>query len=453
MPLTHASQRRPEEHDGEEPLATEAAPPLAAVLALQRAAGNQAVARLLARNGLGPATAPPQPAPPPFGPADAGLASPSRHAAALEQATPVYTAHAHRSLQRGLDADGKAVVDLPNGCFIIDAAEAEALKPLAFDRKEKYFTDFAAAREPLFEAMRTAKTDAERRTATVSLRELDAGRLPELRDVQAALGGTWDIKDDKGRKAVLAAIQLEAATGAEGDLLEDSEDVHKRVFKSAGMAADHDWCGFFAQDNYRASSLDKDLRAGFFHTNNVQDFFGYVYTRNPDRIKKWIWAEDDWQELRTYHASRGGERKWLDYGALSAGGELDIQPGDTVLVDVGLDGTPNHIVLVQSYDPTTSTLISVGGNDGGMVIENDPKRTLPKESTTQQEKREKLEGSTDQQLKAGPGTGHVGVSTHKLTPDGKKRGAIFGVGRPSLIDFEDHIYDGNVKKKPAPLKK
>ncbi|MGH2947502.1 MAG: hypothetical protein ACRDPC_14820, partial [Solirubrobacteraceae bacterium] len=382
-----------------------------------------------------------------------GPAAPSKHAAALEKATPVQTAHAHRSLKRGPGPEGKAVVDLPNGCFIIEAAEADALKPLALSRKEKYFTDFATAREPLYEAMRTAKTDAERRTAIVKLRELDAGKLPELRDVQAALGGSWDIEDDMARKAVLAAIQLEAATGAESDLLEDSKEVHKRVYTSAGMAASHDWCGFFAQDNYRTSSLDKDLRAGFFHTNNVQDFFNYVYTRNPDRIKKWIWAEEDWQELKAYHASRGAERKWLDYGELSAGGELDIQPGDTALVDVGLDGTPNHIVLVQSYDPTTSTLISVGGNDSGMVVENDPKRKLPKENAAQQEKREKLESSTGQQLKAGPAGGHVGVAAHKLTPEGKKRGAIFGVGRPSLIDFEDHIYDGTLKKKPAPLKK
>jgi hypothetical protein len=36
-------------------------------------------------------------------------------------------------------------------------------------------------------------------------------------------------------------------------------------------------------------------------------------------------------------------------------------------------------------------------------------------------------------------------------PSGSPRGVVYGIGRPSLVDFEEHVYSGTVDK-PRPLK-
>jgi hypothetical protein len=406
------------------------------LLQLQRSAGNRAVTAMLARQPL-------------LSFAPTGH-TPEGRLRSVERLDPVGAARAHQQLKGKPDSSGKGSIDLADGCFIIDAAEMEALRPVAKARKEHAFTDFAARRQPLFDAMTAAADPTARHEAIVKLSTFDNGELPTLLEMQKALGGEWDIDDPGARNAVLAAIQLAAATDAQGQLLASSADVHDRVQKAAKMGPDFDWCGFFTEDHYVRAHMDDDLRAGFFHTNNIEDYFHYVYDRNPDRIKKWIWDGDSWEELHAYHLARGMERKWLDYKTLSAGGTLDIQPGDTVLVDVGLDGTPNHIVMAVAYDPATNTLVSIGGNDSGLVVV--PPGT-PKPTDTD-EKRDKAEAATGLDLQKGPAGGHVAVGVHDVKATDKKRGAIFGVGRPSLVDFEDHVYATKpLNKPPPPLKK
>ena len=418
----------------------------AEVLRLQAAAGNHAVARLLARQPAALELEHPSPL----------ARHPRSYADAIERATDPDAARIHRQLQQGRpDAQGRITVDFQHGCFMIEGPEAESLKPLASARKERIFSTFAAGRAPLLAAMGAAATDEARRAARAALRSYDEPRLPILRAVQTELGGRWDVEDAAARDAVLAAIQLEAATTAAGDLHGDSATVHERVRGTAGMAAHHDWCGFFTQDHYRQSNLDADLRAGFFHTNNVEDYFTYRYTRNPDRIKKWIWPgppETAWEELRAYHARRGAARQWLNYAGVSGGGALDIRPGDIALVDVGLDGTPNHIVQVQSYDATTGRLVTMGGNDSGLVVDTRENRPAPTDAGADRERRETAEATTGEQLKAGPAGGHVGVGVHDVAATAARRGAIYGIGRPSIVDFEDHRYDGTSQAHPpAPL--
>ena len=421
----------------------EPAPPtLHAVLALQRSAGNQAVTAMLARDPL--ASMP--------GPSlltAMGGNTPAGRLQAVERMGPADAARAHQQLKGKPDAGGRSSIDLADGCFIVEPDELEPLRAAAKARKEKAFADFAARRSPLAGVMAAAGDPAARHTAIVALSTFDAGELPTLLEMQKAMAGEWDIDDAAARDAVLAAIQLQAATDAQGALLLDSKDVHERVWKAAKMAANHDWCGFFTEDHYVRARMDDDLRAGFFHTNNIQDFFAYKYDRNPDRIKKWIWAGEAWEELHAFHTKRNAERRWLDYAALSAGGTLDIQPGDTVLVDVGLDGTPNHIVMASSYDAATNTLVTIGGNDSGYVVV--PPGT-PKPADTNAD-RDAAEAATGLELKSGPAGGHVGVGVHDVKADGKKRGAIFGVGRPSLVDFEDHVYASKPPDKPPPLLK
>ena len=228
-----------------------------------------------------------------------------------------------------------------------------------------------------------------------------------------------------------------------------------------------EWCGYFAQDNFRKAGLDKDLQAGFWAVDDVRDYCKYTYARHPKQILKWIWADGTWQVLKDYHAHRGALRRWLDYAAVSAGGALDIRPGDIVIVDWNRDGTADHIAIAQSYDPATSTLVTVGGNDSGLVLDAKPKfdskgeRKLGGESAEDKAAREEREAATGQSLKpAGkfPRRGRSGRPERggqQLRGHARRQAAGQDLrGRAaSLVDFEDHPYDGtNQEKPPPPLK-
>ena len=80
----------------------------------------------------------------------------------------------------------------------------------------------------------------------------------------------------------------------------------------------------------------------------------YQPEKYPTRIPKWIWDDDGWQSVKDFHNARGEPRRWLA-PRRSPGRELDIQPGDMVLIDSNLNGDADHIVLASSYDPATNT--------------------------------------------------------------------------------------------------
>ena len=215
------------------------------------------------------------------------------------------------------------------------------------------------------------------------------------------------------------------------------------------MAASFDWCGFFAMENYMLSNLDKDLKRGFFHVDNVEDYFNYKYAFGEwkyPRVMKWIYAEDDWHDLRDYHAARGSERTWLTHADIADGGSLDIRPGDIALIDHSGSKAADHIVMVHSYDMTTNTLFTIGGNDGGYIVDTRATPTAPKGSRRRRGQAREPRGRDRPAAAAGGSEGHVGVGSHDL--DSKGRVRIYGIGRPSIVDFEDHRYDSTDAKRP-----
>jgi len=141
---------------------------------------------------------------------------------------------------------------------------------------------------------------------------------------------------------------------------------------SKGKKKVADWCGMFAAAHmFRGGGLDEELRAGFLHTTNVLDFFQYQQKANAARAPKSIWADGSWHDLRTYHGARGSLRKWTTRAAITSAMEakspLDIRPGDVVLIDHrGNRKSPQHITMVESYDPSTQTLVTIEGNTGGI---------------------------------------------------------------------------------------
>ena len=218
--------------------------------------------------------------------------------------------------------------------------------------------------------MQAAAADpTERHAAITALSAYDTPRLPALIAMRDAMHGRWQVDDTDARDAVLAAIQLQAATDAQGELLADWKTVRDRVTKATSMPVTSEWCGMFSGDHLIRAALDADFRSSFMHTHNVEAFFTYHPEQFPTRIPKWIWDEDGWEDVRGYHNARGALRTWLGHArARPRAGTLDIQPGDMVLIDWNLDGDPDHIVLASSYDPATGYLVTIGGNDSGYVV-------------------------------------------------------------------------------------
>jgi hypothetical protein len=424
LPAHRLDQRAGE--TGEAPRAPE---PLNAVLALQRAAGNRAVAGILARDPLDLGTLVPP-----------SSDTPAGRKRLVPTLGPAETAAAWLQLRDG------SGLDLPGGSFLIDADERAELLPVLYDRKESFFVDFADGRRSLFAAMRSAADPTERLAAISALSAYDTPRLPPLIAMRDSMHGRWQVDDTDARDAVLAAIQLQAATDAQGELLADWKTVRDRVTKATSMPVTSEWCGMFSGDHLIRAALDSDFRFSFMHTHNVEAFFTYHPERFPTRIPKWIWDEEGWEDVRGYHNARGALRSWLGHAELSKGGELDIQPGDMVLIDWNLDGDPDHIVLASSYDPATGYLVTIGGNDSGYVVVAPDKHKEAKAG----DKQSVAEEATGLELGPGGG-GKVAVGVNQVVPQGKaKRAAVYGVGRPSLLDLEEHTYAFKPQDKPPP---
>ena len=134
---------------------------------------------------------------------------------------------------------------------------------------------------------------------------------------------------------------------------------------------------FVVSSMFQGAGLAQQLRAGFYHTDNVQDFFKYEQRHNAKRAPKSIWAEGQWWTLEAYHGTRGSSRMWTPRAtikaALEGGGAGDIRPGDTCLIDHGGGDSPSHIVMVESYDPATKQLVTIEGNTFGIHADKDGK--------------------------------------------------------------------------------
>jgi hypothetical protein len=225
------------------------------------------------------------------------------------------------------------------------------------------------------------------------------------------------------------------------DVFADAGYGWNKAFDGGALA---DWCGFFAAANlFRASALDMQMRLAFAHTDNLHDFFTYTLTagKNDDRTPLAIWADGQWWTVEAYHASRGLKRKFVEGPDAAA----DIRPGDIALIRH--DGVKpakslaNHIVMVESYDAVSGRLITIEGNvtegirpgaDGAAdrTAGGDVKWSTAAQSRTVVEERNMRDEHTTFQW--GRPQGDV------YRPSG--RPTVWFVGRPSLIDFEEHEY-------------
>jgi len=210
----------------------------------------------------------------------------------------------------------------------------------------------------------------------------------------------------------------------------------------------NDWCGMFvAAGMFRGAGLDKDLRKAFAHTDNVYDFFNYT-ARNDDRTPLSIWADGRWWLVSEYHQQKGSPRTWMQEGSIDL---ARIRPGDVALIrhkgTKPVKAVANHIVMVESFDLATGRLVTVEGNvhegirpDAGGAAVRDADGGLANAAAVRDSSVAHIRDMHDTTTKTPASTGGVGPY--------HERGAktVFGVGRPSLVDFEDHEY----AKQPVP---
>jgi hypothetical protein len=196
---------------------------------------------------------------------------------------------------------------------------------------------------------------------------------------------------------------------------------------------------FVAAGMFRGAGLDKDLRKAFAHTDNVYDFFRYTARVNDDRTPLSIWADDRWWLVSEYHQQRGSPRTWMEEGSIDL---ARIRPGDVVLIrhkgTKPAKSVANHIVMVESFDAATGRLVTVEGNvhegirpDAAGEATRDADGELTNAAAVRDSSVAHIRDMHDNKTLTPGGAGRY-----------RERGAktVFGVGRPSLVDFEDHEY-------------
>jgi hypothetical protein len=402
---------------------------VAHLLALQRSAGNIAVQRLFAPTVVIQRWA------------DAPAAQ--RVLDVLPAATEDQLRAMLASLDNPVISGDQVAFSFPDQTGHIAVADATELRQRVMWRlAERRMEALAQARRLIVAQGRTAATDEVRHQLTDQLLAVDGPFIDEIHRLTTGRPDRFAHPNPDVADMLLAALQLDAVGHAVADL-GDQANAHARAAGGARMAMHHDWCGFFAGQHLVASGYDSDLRSGLFHTDNVQAFFQYHWAeRNP----RWIWADNRWYGVHEYHTMRGSLRGWLSSAALS-GDISDIRPGDVLLVDTDGNRTANHIVLVHSYNPLTKRVITIGGNDSGLVLDT---RENPPPAANDSERRR--EAATGRPLRdpAGLAAGHVGVGEQDLNEHRTGHAQVFGVGRPSIVDFEDHRYDAGTTRPNLP---
>ncbi len=316
---------------------------------------------------------------------------------------------------------------------------------------ERLMEDVADIVLPIAAGIDAATSSNQRRKLMIQIHAETADHLDRIAALRPG-SERWKHPNPAVQDSILAALQLKIMFSAEAYFTspidqEAKGGAHYDARTTMGGRKDSDWCGMFASMNYLQSNFDDDLKQGFLHVKNVVDFFNYVYHRT-NRVKRWIYIDDGWQELRAYHESRGSLRQWIDASSITSADGLDIQAGDIVLVDRDQDGQPNHIVMVHTWNPTTKMLFTIGGNDGGYQVDQKSNRPGPTEGDeAAMDPRDQAEQVLDQPLRRGDKENHVGIKAIDVT-DASAKVRVFGIGRPSIVDFEDHTYHTENPKKP-----
>ena len=460
------------------------------VVSLQRTAGNAAVARLLARQPAATALPPGATRLGEFRKAAAGLREVVKLAKPAVSVSDIAAANAWLA---------RVVASLDAAKGVGDRMDLQAESFLAHGELESEYGAAVAELPELVRPVMDRATEAGTEIATLAMSGINASsiatagaaaepalmpldQVTEWRESAAKLHAlsktctTMGVPDAAAacQDAALSMLQARSVASARstwraGDAVETTvagaKDPRRArsavddIFADSGFAtrqtveklkdkdgkeyeAINDWCGMFvAAGMFRGAGLDKDMRKAFAHTDNVYDFFNYTARVNDERTPLSIWADGRWWLVSEFHEQRGSKRTWMEGSGIDLG---KIRPGDVALIRHS--GTKpdksiaNHIVMVESYDADSGRLVTIEGNVH-WGIRPDAQGAATRTAAGE---------LADAAGARSSSVAHVRDMNDKktLTPgraantEYDERGAktVFGIGRPSLVDFEDHEY-------------
>ncbi len=324
--------------------------------------------------------------------------------------------------------------------------------------------------------------ELQRASAAFSFADEDAFHQTRLREVTSAveaLRPDVQASGDAGLLALLAAVQDRLVAGYQALAIthadeslqawSGSDDEAQQLAQRQRWGLESgdstgDWCGIFANAQFRASGMNQAFAAAFNHTSNVAQFFSYVHSRRtPTNIV--VAGSPEGAEpidLRTYHEQRGSLRSW------KTGADIgdDLRPGDILTVDWGgdADADANHTCIVSSYTPASgdqgATVVTIDGNAFGV---RKPDAALPafdgadmttlrsEEGTAGNNYRDLSISAWQVPVPEAGATQDAAESAEAVAPtygrvgsdQGQQQLTIVGRGRPSVVDFEsDHQYPG-----------
>ena len=175
-----------------------------------------------------------------------------------------------------------------------------------------------------------------------------------------------DIEED-----LRALIQLEALGLAEDEYANQNAarpdpmhpdktlpNAEARARSGGNLPGNDAWCGAFAFSNVRQAGANPFLAQYIQGEGGIVSLGQYGYDH-------WISVNGGWEKVEKYHKEmRNSPRSYLELPAKVENFNLDIQPGDLVLLDNRWGTRGDHIMMVKSYDKTTGHLEKVAGNEG-----------------------------------------------------------------------------------------
>lgn len=224
------------------------------------------------------------------------------------------------------------------------------------------------------------------------------------------------------KKAGDAAVKAALASWKAG-VGEHARETLDPIFATAGWSARAprypmsvpEWCGFAAYYWLNAAGMYKAHATSFFHVKNVVAFFTYgkQHFVNARRYMSHAVVNGALVGTEQLHSDHGCRRLWWGHDAIQDS-IPDIQPGDVVLIrHRPTSSIANHITLALTWAPEHGTLVTIEGNASGVGVNGPTREAVVKV------------------------TRPLGI--------GAIRRMIWGIGRPSALDYQNHIVTDYVR--------
>ncbi|MDM1047971.1 LGFP repeat-containing protein [Sphingobacterium hotanense] len=256
-----------------------------------------------------------------------------------------------------------------------------------------------------------------------------------------------DLDSYEQQRAPLVAKLQEIADYAFEALSEPQSSIENRIKKGS----EESWCGKAVAYFYAQAGVPSRTTSQFMNTRNISLFgsYGKIAFDGSGVLRK-DYPENT--QLKEQHSAQDAARKMITFEDIEAEYELDILPGDIVLVDNSDKGGADHIQIVYKYNPETRMLTVVDGNGGGFALaslgipNNDSALAqTAADGTPISAKKQWIEDDLGVSLiYQGNVAGHVGISCHILMPeyqvryeDNKvKHKRVWAIVRPSILDLQ-----------------